>query len=256
VDDARHAAQARSFDRAAGVYARARPSYPPAALDWLLPPEARRVLDLGAGTGKLTALLAGRGLDVVAVEPSDRMRAQLAGQLPQIPALAGSAEAIPLPDGAVDAVLVAQAWHWVDPGRAVPEVARVLRPGGRLGLVWNRRDERQPWVAAFTAILAGGAGPSADADRPEIGPPFGAPERFDTPVWHHELTPEGLVELAASRSYIITLEEPERLRLLDRVRELAAHHPDLVGRPAFAMPYFTECVRADLEDSLTPAGSG
>jgi SAM-dependent methyltransferase len=249
---------AASFDRAADVYARARPSYPAAALDWLLPAGARTVLDLGAGTGKLTAQLAARGLDVVAVEPSDRMRAQLEATLPGLHALAGSAEAIPLEDHAVDVVLVAQAWHWVDPARAVPEVARVLKPGGRLGLLWNCRDEREPWVAAYGAILARPGEPTdaarAAAEHADIGPPFGPTERHDTDVWHDTVTPDGLVELAASRSYVITLDENARRALLQRVRELTQTHPDLAGRASFTLPYVTECVRADL--APTPVGSG
>ena len=147
------AVRAGSFDSAAGLYERGRPPYPPAALDWLLPPGARRVLDLGAGTGKLTRQLVARGLDVVAVEPLDGMRAELARAVPGARVLAGSAERIPLADGAVDAVLAAQAWHWVDPARAVPEVARVLAPGGTLGLVWNERDERESWVAELGRII-------------------------------------------------------------------------------------------------------
>ena len=127
--------QAASFGAAAEAYERGRPEYPPAALDWLLPAGARDVLDLGAGTGKLTRQLVARGLNVVAVDPSGGMLEQLRAAVPGVPAMIGRAEEIPLQDGVVDAVLVAQAWHWVDPERAPREVARVLRPGGRLGLV-------------------------------------------------------------------------------------------------------------------------
>ena len=122
-----------SFGAEAAAYERGRPSYPPEAIDWLLPTEARDVLDLGAGTGKLTTRLVERGLDVVAVDPIPEMLELLSNSLPDTPALLGTAEEIPLPDDSVDAVLVAQAWHWFDPERAVKEVARVLRPGGRLG---------------------------------------------------------------------------------------------------------------------------
>ncbi len=135
-----------SFGAEAAAYERGRPSYPPEAIDWLLPPGARDVLDLGAGTGKLTTRLVERGLGVVAVDPIPEMLELLSNSLPDTPALLGTAEEIPLPDDSVDAVLVAQAWHWFDPERAVKEVARVLRPGGRLGLVWNTRDERLGWV--------------------------------------------------------------------------------------------------------------
>src|SRR5215475_2957515 len=152
-------ARAVSFGAVADAYERGRPPYPPTAIDWLLPAGAARVLDLGAGTGKLTRQLAGRGLDVTAVEPSEAMREQLRGAVPGIRSLEGTAERIPLPGGSVDAVLVAQAWHWVDPARAVPEVARVLRPGGQLGLLWNVRDERADWVAALSVILCQSDGP-------------------------------------------------------------------------------------------------
>ena len=142
-----------SFGAEAAAYERGRPSYPPEAIDWLLPPDARDVLDLGAGTGKLTTRLVERGLGVVAVDPIPEMLELLSNSLPDTPALLGTAEEIPLPDDSVDAVLVAQAWHWFDPERAVKEVARVLRPGGRLGLVWNTRDERLGWVKDLGRII-------------------------------------------------------------------------------------------------------
>ena len=153
ADEARRREQATSFGAAAGAYERGRPPYPAEAIDWLLPPGAARVLDVGAGTGKLTRELAARGLDVVAVEPLPGMREQLARAVPGVPVHPGTAEDIPLPDGSVDAVLAAQAWHWVDQARAVPEVARVLVPGGQLGLVWNMRDDRADWVAQLSQIL-------------------------------------------------------------------------------------------------------
>lgn len=245
-----HDALARSFDAAAPIYARARPGYPEQALDWLVPAQAREVLDLGAGTGKLTAQLAGRGLSVTAVEPSDRMRAELESALGgRVTALAGRAEEIPLPDESVDAVLVAQAWHWVDPARAILEVARVLRPAGRLGLVWNCRDERVSWVAELGRILALPGGPSnaarVAADQAHLGPPFGPIERFETERWTQALTPEGLVELAASRSYVITLDDARRAELFTRVRELL-ERSELAGRAEIRLPYVTECARAEL----------
>ncbi len=243
-----HDELARSFDAAARVYARGRPGYPGEALDWLLPAGAREVLDLGAGTGKLTAQLVDRELEVTAVEPSDRMRAELESSLgDRVTALAGRAEEIPLADASMDAVLVAQAWHWADPARAVPEVARVLRPGGTLGLLWNRRDDRVAWVAELSKILtAPDPGARADAARPAIGPPFGPAQRHLTDGWTDSLTPQKLVDLAACRSYVITLDEAAREALLDRVRALAAEHPDIAGRGRFPLPYVTECVRAEL----------
>jgi SAM-dependent methyltransferase len=247
-DDARSAAQhqrqASSFGAAAATYDRARPPYPPEAVDWLLPPGASRVLDLGAGTGKLTRQLRDRGLDVIAVEPSAGMREQLARTVPGVTMHDGWAEAIPLPGGSVDAVLVAQAWHWVDRSRAAPEVARVLVPGGRLGLVWNMRDEREDWVAELGRILHDpGEGPRAA--QGVIGPPFGPVERHDVP-WKHRLSPDELVDLAASRSYVITMPDGQRAGVLAQVRHLASTHPALAGSDELVLPYVTECYRAQL----------
>jgi SAM-dependent methyltransferase len=236
------ARQAGSFGAAAAQYERGRPGYPEAALDWLLPAQANRVLDLGAGTGKLTRQLVDRGLDVVAVEPSEGMRAQFAGVLPQVPVLDGTAEAIPLPDHSVDTVLVAQAWHWVDVPRAVPEVARVLVPGGCLGLIWNTRDERVAWLAQLGELMDGGVR-HMDSANPVIGAPFGPIERHDV-EWSNEVTPATLIDMVSSRSYIITSAPAEREARLDRVRDLLAHHPELAGRDSFALPYVTRCARA------------
>jgi len=239
--------RAAAFGPAAALYERGRPPYPPAALDWLLPPTARRVLDLGAGTGKLTRQLVARGLDVAAVEPSDGMRAELTRVLPGTPALAGSAEQIPLPDGSVDAVLSAQAWHWVDPARAVPEVARVLAPRGTLGLVWNERDERVSWVAELGRTIGEERGRDDEAgentsDHPQVGPPFSPLERHDV-AWIHRLSVTGLLDMVASRSYVILLPPDERQALLGRVRRLVATDPAVAGRTEITLPYVTQCWR-------------
>jgi SAM-dependent methyltransferase len=237
-----HAEQAASFGRAAREYEQGRPGYPDAALDWLLPGGARDVVDLGAGTGKLTRQLADRNLTVVAVEPSEEMRGQLRSALPGVTALAGAAEHIPLPDDSADAVLVAQAWHWVEPAVAVPEVARVLRPGGRLGLVWNVRDESVGWVAEL------GRSMRSIADDPtlmsvELGAAFGPVEQLTVP-WQHRTTPDGLRNLVASRSYVITAPPAQRSRVLREVDQLLADHPDLAGRNEFDLPYLTTSFRA------------
>jgi SAM-dependent methyltransferase len=241
----RRAAQAASFGAAAATYERGRPSYPARAIDWLLPPGARRVLDLGAGTGKLTRQLRDRGLEVIAVEPLDGMRDQLTRSVADVPVLPGSAEEIPLDDGSVDVVLVAQAWHWVDPRRAVPEVARVLADGGELGLLWNDRDEREEWVAELGRILAGDQDRNMSSSAPAVGPPFGPVERLDV-EWRSHIAPDTLLDLAASRSYIITMPADERAEVLAGVRQLLDTHAALAGTAEVVLPYVTRCSRTFL----------
>ena len=201
------------------------------------------MLDLGAGTGKLTARLVERGLNVVAVDPIAEMLEVLRSALPGTPALLGTAEEIPLPDNSVDAVLVAQAWHWVDPERAIPEVARVLRPGGRLGLVWNTRDERLGWVKDLGRII----GPEHDpfSQQVSLPAPFTDSERHQV-EWTNYLTPQAVVDLVASRSYCITSPERVRSQVLDEVRELLATHPALAQAAGVALPYVTVGIRATL----------
>ncbi|MDY6869917.1 MAG: class I SAM-dependent methyltransferase [Actinomycetota bacterium] len=232
-----------SFGEQAAAYERGRPSYPPEAIDWLLPRGAHTVLDLGAGTGKLTTRLVERGLDVIAVDPVPEMLEVLTQSLPETPALLGTAEEIPLADDSVDAVLVAQAWHWFDPERAVEEVSRVLRPGGRLGLVWNTRDERLGWVKDLGNIIGHENDPFTD--EVSLPGPFTALERHHV-EWTNYLTPQALIDLVASRSYCITSPADVRTRTLDRVRELLATHPALVNTTGLALPYVTVCIRATL----------
>jgi len=151
-----HPEAARGFSAGADAYDRGRPSYPTEAIDLIVRElelaAGRRAVDLGAGTGKFTELLLGSGAEVVAVEPVAEMRAKLEAALPEVAALDGTSEAIPLGDESVDAVVSAQAFHWFDPGRAVPEIIRVLRPGGGLALVWNQRDESVPWVNQLSNV--------------------------------------------------------------------------------------------------------
>lgn len=235
-----------SFGAEAAAYERGRPSYPPEAIDWLLADAGSRrleVLDLGAGTGKLTTRLVERGLDVVAVDPIPEMLDLLRTSLPDTPALLGTAEEIPLPDDSVDAVLVAQAWHWFDETRAVKEIARVLRPGGSLGLVWNNRDERLGWVKDLGGIIGHEGDPWIQSV--DLPAPFTGVERHHV-EWTSYLTPQALIDLVASRSYCITSPERVRARTLDRVRELLTTHPALANSSGLALPYVTVCVRATL----------
>ncbi|MCV7077775.1 class I SAM-dependent methyltransferase [Mycobacterium szulgai] len=235
--------RSRSFGSAAAAYERGRPSYPPEAIDWLLPATARDVLDLGAGTGKLTTRLVERGLDVVAVDPIPEMLEVLSASLPETVALLGTAEEIPLADNSVDAVLVAQAWHWVDPARAIPEVARVLRPGGRLGLVWNVRDERLGWVRELGDIIGRDGDPVRD--KVTLPEPFTEVERCQV-EWTNYLTPQALIDLVASRTYCIASPAEVRTKTLDQVRQLLATHSALANSAGLALPYVTVSVRATL----------
>ena len=236
-----------SFGSQAAAYERGRPSYPPAAVDWLLSPDAgatvRDVLDLGAGTGKLTSRLVERGLNVVAVDPIPELLDVLRTTLPDTPALLGTAEQIPLPDNSIDAVLVAQAWHWFDPARAVAEVVRVLRPGGRLGLLWNVRDERLGWVKDFGKIV--GLEHDWATMAVELPEPF-TDVTTHRVEWTNYVTPQTLIDYVASRSYCITSPAEVRSRTLDEVRTLLATHPALANSTGIALPYITVCVRAML----------
>jgi SAM-dependent methyltransferase len=236
--------QRTSFGDAAALYERVRPGYPQGAVDWLLPAGARRVIDLAAGTGKLTRLLVERGLDVVAVEPSAGMRAEFTRALPGVPVLDGAAEALPLDDGSVDAVLVAQAWHWVDAERASREIARVLVPGGMLGLVWNLRDPSTAWVTELERIIAEpGVGHGRDdLPAPEVGPPFGPLESTLVP-WSTRLTPDAVVDLVASRSWAITMPWRRREAMFGDIRHLLATHPDTAGHDLVDLPYIARCYR-------------
>ena len=227
------------------MYERSRPEYPAEAIDWLLPPAARSVLDLGAGTGKLTRALTARGLEVYAVDPSLKMLEQLRAAVPDAIVHPGSAEDIPLASQSVDAVLVAQAWHWADQDVALPSVARVLRPGGTLGLVWNLRDERVPWVARLTEVMHRATGESfLDNSVIQTGP-FGPLEEAQF-EWSMEFDRPGLIELLKSRSYYIIASPDEQASLEAAVHDLLDHDPDVGGKTVWKMPYRTHAFRMRL----------
>lgn len=230
MDEKRWRERAGSFGAAAQVYDRSRPTYPVDAVRAALPAGARRVLDLGAGTGKLTGVLLDLGLDVVAVEPDAQMRTLLP---PGSEALDGSAEAIPLPDGSVDAVLVGQAFHWFDPARALPEMARVLRPGGTVGLLWNLRDTSVGWVREVGELWGDDAADRLDGSRPfTAADGLTAPEQRE--FSHRQpMDADRLVDLAGSRSAVLTMPEQRRLEVLARVRALAP------ADAPFDLPYRT-----------------
>jgi SAM-dependent methyltransferase len=237
---------ARSFDRAAEIYDASRPGYPADAVAWLLDGTEGLVVDLGAGTGKLTRALVEAGREVVAVDPSPQMLTVLAERVPKAEARLGSGESLPLPDAGAGLVVAAQAWHWVDPLVAVPEVARVLRAGGRLGLVWNDRDESVEWVRELGELMDSAEAVFEDDADPLLGPPFGPVERFDV-RWVQALTLDGLLDLARSRSYFITKDPDAQAAVIASLRRLQAEHPDLAGAETIELPYVTRCYRATLE---------
>ncbi|GAB3409216.1 class I SAM-dependent methyltransferase [Schumannella luteola] len=231
-------ARALSFGAATGEYERARPGYPDEIVDAVLAGDPSDVLDLGAGTGKLTRALAVRGLRVSAVDPDPAMLAALAERSPDIPVAEGTAESIPFPDAAFDLVTVAQAWHWVDAPRAFAEVARVLRPGGALALVWNERDERDSWNRRFGEI-AERSGAEVFLDEPvEFAPPF------DEPVttwvdWSRELAREQVLDLVRSRSAWLVRDEDGRAEMERGIRELLDSDADSTAAGRWVMPMRT-----------------
>jgi SAM-dependent methyltransferase len=231
---------ARGFDSAAGVYDRVRPGYPPAAVAWLAEVLELRpgttVLDLAAGTGKLTAPLVERGLRVVAVEPSEGMRELLRSAAPGAEALAGTAEEIPLADGAVDAVVVAQAFHWFANETALGEIHRVLRPGGALALVWNRRDLSAPAHALLEEVMARAVGDTprhrdGNWERALTGSALFEPLASTELPNDQPQTPQGLVERAASTSFIAAMDDASRADLLDELARRAADLPRPIVLP-------------------------
>ena len=239
---------------AAEVYDRARPGYAEAAVDFALAPvrdrPGLRALDLGAGTGKLTRQLVARQVPTVAVEPAAVMRAELARGVRAAEVIAGSAEALPLATGSVDIVVAGQAFHWFDLDRAVPEIARVLRPGGVLAVLYNSRDDRVAWVRALSELVGeldkGDYVSRMPTERPrELGSGLAFDAELRAPH-EHELDLVGLVDLVASRSYVIRLPAGDRAALLDRVADLPRSHPQLVGRQHFWMPYLTSVQRYKL----------
>jgi len=236
------AGRARSFGPVAGAYERSRPGYPDDAVRWLAGTEPRDVLDLGAGTGKLTRSLVALGHRVTAVEPLPEMLERLRAVLPGVTAREGTAERIPVDDASVDVVTVAQAFHWFDAGPALAEIGRVLRPGGSLALVWNTRDERDRWVETLTEVIVG----RAELDDAEVvhapiaaSGLYGAVETATFEL-RQRLDREGLRELVLSRSYCAVMSDEERRPVLEQVAALFdAHAVD--GR--LELPYVTACFR-------------
>ncbi|GAB3609900.1 class I SAM-dependent methyltransferase [Humibacter ginsengiterrae] len=235
---------ARSFGGVADVYEASRPGYPPEAVTWLVQPEQSHVVDVGAGTGKLTRALAAGDREVVAVDPSTQMLEVLRSTVPGVQTLVGSGERMPLPDESVDAVTYAQAWHWVDAQAASAEAGRVLKPGGTLGLIWNFRDERIDWVRQLgIAMHADGDQYTTGMDAdPHVHAPFGEPETASF-EWAQPFSRDGLIDLVRSRSYFAVMTVPQKERTLHAVRELLDKHPQLLGSETIELPYVTLAFR-------------
>jgi SAM-dependent methyltransferase len=244
-DEAELRARALSFGSVAAEYAALRPGYPADAVAFLVPAGPGRVLDLGAGTGLLTQVVLDSGHDVVAVDPAPEMLGELAARLPGVATAVGTAEAVPVGDGSVDAVVAGQAAHWFDPAPAAREIRRVLRPGGTLGLIWNTRDERVPWVGALGELIsAESRGHEADQ---------GVVDRFAEELSARvdilesgivqPVTRDNVVAGIATRSYVALMDDARRGSFLAGIRELLDEHPDTRGRERLELPYVTRAYR-------------
>ena len=243
-----HGAAASGFESGAATYARGRPDFPPRALDWLREDLAlqagKAVIDLGAGTGKFTQSLLATGAQVTAIEPVAAMRAHLTQSLPQVVALTGEAQRMPVPDGSADVVICAQAFHWFATADALQEIRRVLKPKGALGLIWNVRDTRVDWVARLTDIMAPYEGDAPRYDNGEWrrvfpAPGFGASQERTFPHFHVGSPERVIVDRVASVSFIAALPERTRAQVLDEVRALIQATPALAGRDEVRFPYVT-----------------
>ncbi len=232
---------ALSFASVADAYDRARPSYPREAVEWLTGRTRTRVVELGAGTGKLTDRLLEVGHDVIATDPLDEMLAHLRLRHPDLSVMTAAAEAIPVATRSIDTVIAAQAFHWFDTTRALREAARVLRPEGRIALVWNRRDERIPWVRKLGAIIGDSAQETDPTDVLVSSKLFGYVEDATFRFWQ-PLRRTALADLVASRSNVAVMDPRARDRVLRKVDELFDEYD--TGPDGLLMPYVTHCYRA------------
>ncbi|MEV4423764.1 class I SAM-dependent methyltransferase [Streptomyces sp. NPDC049602] len=255
MDRNEHSHHASSFGAAAVAYAAHRPDYAQDAVCWALESApGPRVLDLGAGTGKLTATLVETGAEVVAVEPDPAMLAELRRALPDVRALRGCAESIPLPDGSVDAVVAGNAMHWFDMAVAGPEIARVLAPQGVLAGLWNVMDDEVEWVAGLAEVSGSeviGPRDTPASWRAETGgmhlprtggvARFGSPEQAGFPHGQSR-TAETLASTLATRAGVLVMPEPEREALLGRIRAFLASRPE-TAEGEFTLPMQTGVLR-------------
>lgn len=244
-----HDAAQTGFTAEAGTYERGRPEYPEGVLHWLRDTlrigAGGTVVDLGAGTGKFTKLLARTGADLIAIEPVEAMRDRLAQTVPDARVIAGTAASMPIGEASVDAVVCAQAFHWFADGQSLREMRRVLRPGGRLGLIWNVRDESVDWVAAITAIITPYEG---DAPRFHTGKwkrPFDdqslftAPQRTSFAHQHVGSFQQVVIDRFLSVSFIAALPATRKREVETALRALPEKFP-VLRETRVAFPYLTE----------------
>jgi len=245
-------ARARSFGSVVDAYDRGRPTYPREAAAWLAGERPVTVLELGAGTGKLTGQLVALGHDVHATDPDEAMLEVLRRDLPDVRTSVAAAEAIPAPDSSYDVVVSAQAFHWFDLDRALPEIARVLKPGGRLALVWNQRDERIPWVRRLGRLIG-----TQEQLREPAGPLvqsalFGFVEDTTFGFWQG-VDRESIQDLVLSRSNVSVLDEEARTAKLAEV--LALYDDYGRGMDGMQLPYQCRCFRSTAVDTGRPRAS-
>jgi SAM-dependent methyltransferase len=229
------------FGSVADVYQQSRPDYPTEAVRWLTGPGRARVLELGAGTGKLTGVLAGLGHQVIATDPSAPMLAELRKAVRDVATLQAAAERIPLASSSVDVVAAATAFHWFEADTALPEIARVLRPDGVLALAWNLRDESVPWVRRLGTLMGHD---SLDPTPSDVlaGTGLFAPVEYKRFRFWQPVDRQSLLGLVRSRSYVAAMPEDERAGLLERVAALYDEYGR--GHDGMLLPYLTECFRA------------
>lgn len=237
---------ATSFGSAVGEYVHGRPGYPADAVAWALGDASLDVVDVGAGTGKLTAELVRQGHRVTAVDPDSTMLAQLTKEFPRVPTHVGTAEQLPLADDAADAITFGQAWHWVDVERASSEAARVLRPGGKLALLWNMRDITEPWVERLASVTRGSkAEDTIGSGDVVVGAPFG-PLAHATFPWVRQVTAQEITSMVRSRSLYIAGDSAYRDAVDRDLDGLLRSLPELSGGGSIGLPYVTHVFAATL----------
>ena len=250
-----------SFGSIAADYERFRPGPSPEAVDFLLPPGAHDVVDVGAGTGAMTRLLLERSANVIAVEPDPKMRAVLETAVPGASAVDGRGEATGLPDHSVDAVVASTSWHWVDPLEGAREAARILRPGGVLGAVWTGPDPEGAFMVNVEAVLGQASSPGGKGNQAESvldrrppahrlvippGLPFREPTRASF-RWDLELNADELIGLLGTFSWVILMPDDRRAALVENARRLLRDHLGVVDEVTVSVTYLAEAWRSELD---------